>query len=583
MKLRYISTIAALALSAAGAFSQDLKQEITVEHEVVPERHDVRRLSFTPTVNLPRHSSKPLDYSSRTVNIKVPGTISELDPAAWADTIYTAPWRGYANIGLMPLFNADFSAGYKFIDNDRTRFAGFLQYNGAVYRGKYPEGNDENRWFRNHTATVDLVLHQTVGKRSSVDAGADFSLARYNMPGTDGSLVPQIMRRAGLQAHFSSSAKQIDYSAGFKYSHFAYNNTIVTDRPVRAAYRPVHENLFGLDGYMRCFFDELSSVGVDADFNIVANNRRSVTAFSTVPGSHAYADDPGSYNHGLLTFRPYYRFDYKNFRLNLGARVDFTFNSGKVFHIAPDVLVSWRPSWIVAFFAKAGGGEHQNTLSSLYGVTPYAQTMMAYGNSHIPLTVDAGVTLGSWRGLYLEGGIGYARANDWLMPVTDMTDCLTVFAPIDMRGFHWRVEAGYKYRDYGSLSLSYEGTQQGYDRGYYLWRDRAKTVLGAHLNLTPVRRLDIAVDYELRSGRRMWDRGISMAPSGEGGALIPTSWTSVSDLGRVSSLGVGVTYALTDQLSAFIYGNNLLNNRHSLIGLVPAQGINGLLGVAMKF
>lgn len=576
MKLRHITTATLVALATLGANAQDLKQEITVDHEVVPERPDVSRLSLTPEVTLPTMPRHTLDYSTRSVSMTVPATITTLDPTAWADTIYTAPWRGYASIGIMPLFNAGASAGYKFIDNDHTRFSGFLQYNGSVWRGNYPTDDSQKRYFRSHTASVDLNLHQAVGSRSYVEAAADFGFSRYNMPGLGERLVPQNMRRAGLRASWISSTTNVFYSAGFYVNHFAFNNTILDELPDRHIYRPVHENNFGIKGYMRLPLDDkMSSFGVDADFSMVANNRRSQAEFSFETRDYTFLDHPGSYNHGLLTFKPYYRFDYNNFRLNLGARVDFTFNSGKVFHIAPDVLVSWRPSWIFAVFAKAGGGEHQNTLRSLYGVTPYAQTMMAYRNSHIPFTFDLGMTLGSWRGAYLQLGGGYARANDWLMPVTDMSG-VTLFKPVNMRGLHWRVEAGYAYRRYGSISVSYEGAPQGYDKGYYLWRDRAKTVVGAHLTVNPIEPITLTVDYELRSGRAMIDLEETKEPE-------PGFYSVSYSLGRLTNLNIGASYRINDQLTGFIYGTNLLNNKYRHIGLVPGQGLSGLLGVSMKF
>ncbi len=574
--LNKISIVLLCAATAVAAKAQDLRQEVTVDHEVVPERTDVSRLGYTPVVDLPRLSAPRLDYSARTVNVTVPPAIEQLSPAAYADTLYTTPWRGYVAAGFFPLYNAGASAGYKFLDTDHTRLSAFMQYNGSLYHGRYPNTTGSRRWVRNNTLTLDLALHQAVGSKSFIDAGADMAIAHYNMPnGTN--LGPQNMTRIGVQANFSSTAGPVDYTAGVRYHHFSYSNTVLTERPDRNLYKPVNENIFGVSGKARMKFDQYSAIGLDADLSVVANTRRTDALFSFITRDYQFSlyDNGGDYTHALITLKPFYRFEINKFRLDLGARIDFTIHSGKAFHAAPDIRATWKPTSMLALYAKAGGGEHQNTLRSLYGVTPYAQTMMAYTNSHIPLTLEGGITLGSWKGAWLEAAVCYARANDWLMPVTDAS-AITVFKPIDMRGYHWRVAAGYTYRRLAELTVSCEGAPQGYDKGYYLWRDRARVVLGGQLKVTPIKPLDLLLTYELRTNRTMIDHVGSPAPD------VKPYRVSYS-LGAVNNLSIGGNYRFTDRLSAFATFSNILCQRHSLPGLVENQTFHGLLGVSYKF
>ncbi len=572
--LRKIFSLALISLFTA-ASAQTLQQEITVDHDVVPEPRDVSRLNLMPVVTLPQMTPPQMTFSTRPVNIAVPGSIRALDPAAYADSIYTSPWRGYATLGIMPLYNAMLSAGYKFVDNDHTRFSGALQYNGDVYRGEYPTDDDEKAYVRNHTLTLDLNLHQAIGKKSLLDAGVDFSVARYNMPAADERLKSQNMRRIGVSAIFSSSAgRDIRYSAGMIFNNFAYNNTILTEPEPRETYRPVSENVFTALGGVAKPMKIGGKAGIDATVSIVNDSRRTDATFSHLSQQYLFADN-GTYTHGLVTIRPYYSFIRGNANLNIGARVEFTFNSGKAFHIAPDVKLEWNPHNIISIFAMAGGGEHQNTLRSLYGVTPYALTMIAYENSHIPITLNAGFTVGPWKGAFITFDGGYARANDWLMPVTDAR-YLTFFKPIDIKGFHYRITAGYTWRTIAEAKVSFEGAGRGYDKGYYLWRDRAKNVLTASLRVTPIKSLDINLAYELRSGREMIDQCASPDP------LIGSYAVSYS-LGCINNLSAGATYRFTPQLSFFIYGNNILCNKYRHIGLVTGQGINGLIGASYKF
>ena len=593
MKLRIIS--AALILAASlGASAQSLEQEITVEHEAVPEYRDVTRPYYAPAIKLPTITPKRLGYSARPVSISIPGTISTLEPAAFADTLYTSPYRGYAGLGYFPLTNIGAVAGYKFIDNDHTRLSGFLQYNGSAYHGYYPSyesvaENADKRIIRNNTVTLDLTLHQAVGKHSFIDAGADFTAARYSMP--DGThFLPQNMRRADISAAFSTTTDKYFFTAGAQYSHFGYGNTILNDITPRDNHRPVRENMFKINGATRVDMDGTSSVGIDGEFSLLNYGRRSVAGFSMSENHYLFADD-GSYTHALLSFRPYYRFDHRNFRIDLGARVDFTFNSGKVFHIAPAAQVTWKPAKIFAIYAKAGGGEHQNSLLSLFNVTPDAQPSLAYANSHIALTLDAGITLGTWNRLYAEISGGYARANDWLMPVyagkfreptaglitqIQRFDNAMFFAPVNLKGFHWRAAAGYAYRDIASIDLSYEGAPQKYDKGYYLWHDRAKSVFEGKLKVTPIKPLDVTVGYTLRTGRSVIDYHATTDPA------IGDYYTYQS-LGCARDLNLSLLFRINSQWSAFANASNLLGSKYLLIGDVPARGVTGLVGATYKF
>lgn len=111
IRLTAIAVISAAATATTAA--QQLNKEITVEREVVPIQREATRLGFTPSVSLPPLAMERLSPSTRAITSRVPAGIVVLDPAAWADSIYISPYRGYASIGFMPLYNAMLSAGYR--------------------------------------------------------------------------------------------------------------------------------------------------------------------------------------------------------------------------------------------------------------------------------------------------------------------------------------------------------------------------------------------------------------------------------------------------------------------------------------
>lgn len=571
-----ISATALLVCAFSAPAQQTLQQEITVEHEVVPERRDVNRLDFLPSVNLPAITATPLSYSSRNVQVTVPGNFNTLQPAAYADTLAVSPYRGYAALGLFPLSNLGATIGYKLVDNDHTRLAAFMQYNGLLYKGHVcvPEG--QRQYVRNNTGLLNITLHQAVGKKSFIDAGAELELTHYNMPGQNLSMAPQNMRRFNAVATWLSTSRKLDYEISLRYGNFGFNNTILTDYTPRNDVRPVSENNLQLILKGRKSLGHYSTLGAEVDFSYISNSDHSSLSYSQ-PLDEYTITPLGTYSHALLRLYPYYRFDISKFRLDLGTRVDFTFHSGKAIHIAPRALASWKPSKMLTVFANMEGGEHQNTLRDLYGVTPYAQTFLAYSNSHIPLTVNGGITLGTIRGFYAKVVAGYARANDWLMPVTIGSACLTVFKPVNISGMYWRAETGYQNR-FLELSASYQATSQGYNKGYYFWRDRAKGELEGKLKVTPIKPLDISLAYTMRHGRAMINRETVFDDN-----QTTTTTTIFQSLGSMHNLNLGGTYRFSNRITFFATFNNILNRRYYLPGMVEAQGINGLFGATYKF
>ena len=125
---------------------------------------------------------------------------------------------------------------------------------------------------------------------------------------------------------------------------------------------------------------------------------------------------------------------------------------------------------------------------------------------------------------------------------------------------------GYNYSNIVDFSFRYETASQGVNKGYYLWRDRAKNVAKVSLKVTPMESLDIELGYEQRGDRYYIDY-----------------YNQLCDMGDAESVSLGVNYRLSEVLS--VYGNveNMFNSEYMLVGNIPAQGLNGMVGIRYKF
>lgn len=576
--IRYTAALVLTAMVATAASAQSLRKEITVEHEVVPEQTDVTMLRFAPRFVMPQLPRPQLDYSDRSVFATVRPSISILSPVAWGDSIATSQQNGYVALGLAPIYNLGVSAGYKFINNDRTRLNAWVQYNGTAYKGRCGDSGLNGQWQRSNIVTAAASFHHALSADRFVDIGVDYTFGRYTTPASADSTGRQQMHRFNFGGMYTGSTSTLSYGVGAGVGFFSYSfspgfeteatlpdGSVTTERM-----RPAHETKVSLQGGVSSKIGDSQRAGIAVEANMLSNSRHTHAEYFR--NDEESADgwyemyQTSRHTHGLITLTPYYKLELGRVDLRAGVKAQVTVNSGKAIHIAPDVNLTWRPLSLLALYGKAGGGEWQNTLTSLFDVSPYTLGSMAFKNSHVPVTVEGGVTFGPFKGMSVEVSWLYAAANDWLMPVA-LEDGLTIFTPAKMRGYRLRGAIGYRYGTKVELKVAYEMAPQGPSRGYYLWRDRARNVVSADLRFTPIRQLDVTAGWEYRQGRA---------------EICPNSGESLS-LGAISNFKVGGLYRITDRWSAFVRGENLLCRRYLLIGGVPSQGITGLLGATYEF
>ncbi|MDE6514221.1 MAG: hypothetical protein K2L05_08575, partial [Muribaculaceae bacterium] len=160
---------------------------------------------------------------------------------------------------------------------------------------------------------------------------------------------------------------------------------------------------------------------------------------------------------------------------------------------------------------------------------------------------------------------GYTIAKDWYIPAIE-TGMLEAW---DVNGFHGGVAVNYDWRHYLSTNLRMEIAESprgNYSRGYALWGDHARFNLNYSITGRPIKNLDITLGYQLRVGRqKQLAAGKNM------------------NLCNISNLTAAVNYRITDRWSAFVRGENLLNQNWYLGPAVPCQGIMGMVGASFLF
>ena len=168
--------LAAIVLLPATVLAQDLHKDIEASREIVPVEREVNRLSVSPAINLPALPAVRLNQSERAVSAKITPEITFLQPAAYADTLYTSPYRGYVMGGISPYpFDGMLAAGYRITDTDRVRLSGWMQYDTDNYKR-----SDRNLFWRNQTVSAGMDLRWAAGRESYFKAAVDYTFDHYN-------------------------------------------------------------------------------------------------------------------------------------------------------------------------------------------------------------------------------------------------------------------------------------------------------------------------------------------------------------------------------------------------------------------
>lgn len=551
-------------MSALFATAQGtLTGEVTVEREIVATEREATPLNMLPRLNLPALPAAQLDFSNRPVRARVEALTAFAEPARREDVFASDSWRGYASLFAGPLWNASLNAGYRLIDNRRTRLSAWVGYTGEVYRRAFIPDAEKIYW-RDHDAGLGLNFDHDLGShRGRLSIDAEYHFGRTNGYHSDATRYWVNTNRGRLSAEWHRAIDAFTLATRLHYSYFASN-------PISLGWKGTSQNVYGLSAKGRMIVSDKSRVGADIALDMSTTGPK----YLFDPAGQTWSDSQtdGSSTVGLVTLTPLYELHNGSVRLSIGPRLQFTFNGDKFFHITPAVDFGWRISPLVALSATLTGGEHSNGLYNLYSIARRMVPGISYSYSHIPLDARLGVCVGPWKGAWVKLFGGWARANNWMMPTDTGRDITAIaFNPVDIKGFTGGVEVGYAWGTYLEASARWQTAPTGYGRGYYLWHDNARHVVDIKAQVRPIRQLTVSADWQWRVHRSLY-------------TPLPFDLGYISEnLHNASWLNLQASWAFSERLSVSLRAENLLNRHSTMIDATASRGTTVLAGASYRF
>ncbi len=563
--MKYGLVAALFVLCTAALNGQNLKKDITVVHDYEPEIVQPALLNVTPMQVKRTDSLELLEPTHRQLNLPPTAMLTNLRPAALGDTLFDSSLRGYASLAFMLRYNLAVSAGYKFVDTDRMKLNAWLQYDGKAYKADFDDRvSMASGILRRNNGALGVQMSYAAGQNSVIDASLAFSYGRYNIPVANMWLDPSA-NKLDFNAVWRASSGKWSYSAGISYNRFALSEDwsvlIKSSRINSYGNGKASEHELKLKGWGAYNLGDKSEVRLDASWRYIS----------------ALGDDGIDNNsRSELMLNPVYRGILGNVALRLGLKFNAAVSGNSQVLVAPDVNVAWKSSDYVKLYIEAVGRLLTENMAKCYSQAPYTFDVFPRGFTSMPIDLRAGMVYGPRNGFRMELYGGYMTAADVWMPLMYM-DYAPGWEKRELQGWYVGATVGYTYRNLVDVEAAYQFVPQELNRGSAYDIDRARHCLDLKVTVTPVKPVDFIAGWHLRAHRAV--TGYEMDHSTP---FLRYNYYLVG-IGSISDIYIKALYRINNNWSVMAQGSNLLNRKYTMIGLLPAQGMTGLVGVSYKF
>lgn len=538
-----------------------VNRTVIVEQQYTPDIMDASKVNVLPKVEEPTVSKKAVEYAiSALPSTAIPtGTMK----AYVGKETKAATTPGYVRLGYGNYNNLDLLANYLFDLSDRDKLNVNFNMDGMSGKLDMPFGDARTwnaRYYRTR-AKVDYI-HQF--DKVDLNVAGNFGLSNFNYEPYGFEFKKQKFTSGDV--HFGVKSSDETLPLQFK----AETNLLFYNRQHNQYLGGITESIVRTKGNVTGTISDQQFIGISLEMdNLFYSKIKKATT-----GDNLYS------NRTALNLNPYYELNNDDWRLHVGANVDFSFGSGKALQVSPDITAQYIFSDSYVLYAKATGGRLLNDFRRLETYNPYLDPSQKVYDTYEQLNTALGFKASPAPGVWFDlfGGYQYLKndlyqiENDWIGGHTG--------GFIDLRqtnagNLYVGAKASYQYKDI--FSLSAEGT-------YYHWNTdegitdnangnnynvalfmKPQFKLGFNAELHPMQSLwvNLGYDYILRAERY----------TGEYSKEIPS----------VNNLSLGATYTLFKGISIYAKVDNLMNKKYQYYLYYPVEGINFLGGLSFKF
>ncbi|MHA7128507.1 TonB-dependent receptor [Algoriphagus namhaensis] len=294
--------------------------------------------------------------------------------------------------------------------------------------------------------------------------------------------------------------------------------------------------------------------------------------FATTPENVDYQE-----NRNYLAIRPSVSYRYEDFTFEAGVNIisenDSIEGKSNDFRIFPKLKAQYQFADEFGFFAEFSGDVHRQTYLNFVRENPFLGPNDRLLNTVNNYHVEAGIE-GQFNEVFnYRGAINLDRFNQLHFFVNSSPDASRFDIVYDDKSTVVTVEGelGLKLSETYRLASNLKLYQYSLNQLEEAWH-RPVWELGINNQLKPVDRLLIQANLNFMGGIRA-----PLTPVQEGVATPFTTLKTIADIQLMADFGI------TDRLSVFAQGNNLLNGNNIRWRNYPVRGVQLVGGLSFKF
>lgn len=570
-----VGLLSTITLYAQQPADTVLTRQLELQREFNPTLRDANKINSLPAIREPQVTKADTDYATWSTRATPPLEIALPKPGEIMTEIPFNLRKGYLLLNAGNYANIDGALGFRFLDSetDKLNFMflhnstnGELDYNQAStpnwIKSKYMD-NFAKLNFRHIFETVNFDLYTSYLHSQFNYYGNNFGETRVH--DDNNQILGVFNLKAALQ---STQTDVLNYTGSLNYHYFTtkYGQTL-NDESLNGNQIEAEvdlnksflggDNLLGIKGNLTAvFYDEFD------------HNEDEISNFL------------------MLDVSPYIHFEGFNWKVRVGANIDFVFDDENQFYISPNALLSVMLTEKTSLYLNANGGVQKNTYLDMYKESRYLLPNTIVKHSYTPYDITAGTKIGTIDGFRIDLFGGYKKTESehflFLNPVYSLDS-----TPSEQPNYQ-----EFLYPTLGDLTHSHIG---GIIHSN-IWSplDLSLRLKKNFYSLSKVTELEV-VPTELKAWNKPGlEADIRAAYSVTSDLKLTLGyyfandrWTVVNgenvEMDNLNDLNVGAIYNINDMFSINLKANNILNQPYDIWYGHPAQGVNVIGGFTFKF
>ena len=572
-----LGLLATFGLHAQALKDTVLTRQLELQREFNPTLQDANKINSLPTVREPQVTKANTDFATWTVRATPPIEIALPQPGKIMTDIPFSLQKGYLKLNAGNYANIYAALGYRFLDSESDKLNFMFLHNSSNGSLDYNQDVTPRQIKMKYMDNFAKLNFKHIFEASEFDIYGSFLHSQFNYFGNNYGDTRahnnnnQMLSVFNLKATLhNTQSEAINYRGSFNYHYFTtkYGKTL-TDESLNGNQIEAKidlnksfmggDNLLGVKGdFTGVFYDEIALSGEEKISNFL-----------------------------MVDANPYIHLEGFNWKMRLGANLDFVFDDENSFYISPNIALSLMMTENSSLYVNAMGGVDKNTYLDMYRESRYILPNTIVKHSYTPYAIDGGTKIGAINGFRIDLFGGYKKTKDehFLVlqsekaPIGNNPPSPWIYheflQPVFGELTHSHIGGRIHSNIWSPLDVSLEVKKNFYSLSKLKGLEFEPTELKAWNK--PGLEVDIDATFSVTNDVKVM----------LGYYFANERWSIANgqsvEMDNINNLSAGALYNISKMFTVNLKANNLLNQSYDIWYGHPAQGISVMGGFTFKF